>query len=55
MSDAETVEVRAKLHARLEEIAESEDMSIDDLVDHALRSYVEGYVDDEDEGAEEAI
>jgi len=56
MSETETVEVRAKLHARLEEIAEIEDMSIDDLVDHALRSYVESYVDDEDEEeTEEAI
>lgn len=56
MSNVEAVEIRAKLHARLEEIAEAEDMNIDDLVDHTLRSYVESYVDDEDEEeAEETI
>jgi predicted transcriptional regulator len=54
MSETETVEVRAKLHARLEEIAEIEDMSIDDLVDHALRSYAESYIDEENEQEEEA-
>jgi len=54
MVESVVVEIRAKLHARLEEIAENEDMAVDELVDHALRSYAETYIDDEDADPEEA-
>lgn len=53
MAETISVEVRAKLYARLEEMAEDEDMSVEELVDHALRGYVEAF-DGEDEDAAEA-
>lgn len=39
---------------RLERKAAEEDMSLDELVDHVLRSYTEEFdLDEEDEGEEE--
>lgn len=54
MAETISVEVRAKLYARLEEMAEDEEMSVEELVDHALRSYVEAFDDGEDEDVAEA-
>lgn len=47
MTDTIPVEVRAKLYNRLEEMAENEDMGVDELVDHALRSYVEAFEEED--------
>jgi hypothetical protein len=49
---SETVEIRTKLCQRLERIANQEDLSLAELVDHALRVYAEDFawdVEDEDE------
>ena len=48
------VEIRTKLCQRLERIAAEEDMSLPELVDHVLRSYVEEFdFDGEDEEEDE--
>jgi len=53
MAETISVEVRAKLYARLEEMSEDEEMSVEEMVDHALRSYVEAFeCGDEDAEAE---
>lgn len=45
------VEIRTRLCQRLERIAAEEGLSLDELVDHVLRSYTEQYdLDDNDEG-----
>lgn len=52
MKSNTTVEIRQKLWGRIVEIAEDEGMDAEDLVDHALRAYVEGYefvTEDEEE------
>ena len=43
------VEIREKLNGQLEEIAEEEEMTLEEVIDHALRSYVEGWPYDTDE------
>ena len=49
-----SVGVKAPLCERLERKAAEEDMSLDELVDHVLRSYTEEFdLDEEDEGEEE--
>jgi len=47
---AKKVSVLGPLHGRLEAIAESEGLDVEELVDHVLRSYEEQYdFGDEDE------
>lgn len=49
---SETVEIRTRLCQRLERIASQEDLSLAELVDHALRVYAEDFawdVEDEEE------
>jgi hypothetical protein len=49
-----SVEIRARLSQRLERYAAEEDLSLEELVDHALRAYAEGFgLNDQDNGDED--
>ena len=51
--DEVDVRVRALLVERLEVIAEAEQMALKEIVDHALRSYVEHWEEDGWDGEDE--
>ncbi|QLH74562.1 MAG: hypothetical protein HPY73_03255 [Methanomassiliicoccales archaeon] len=57
MKQPVSVEIRTQLYERVQIIAESEDMSPEELIDHAIRTYAEGwesYSEDEEDVDEES-
>ena len=54
MTKRRRVSVLSPLLGRVEAIAESEGLSVEELVDHVLRSYEEQYEFDEEDEAEDS-
>ncbi len=47
-----TVSVKGPLAARLQEIADEEDLTLDELIDFILRLYLEGLLDEGEDDPE---